>query len=592
MILARASKTNANQLIYNTSTACEEDEVDWNAAEEDDVAQGACEDDNDTDDSNCSDELTEDDLLDEDQVSIMGSDSEDESTSSTEDNEECGSQTNDLLSPNGLRWVTSASSVGRVHSANIFDSRAGFKPGLHPETRTEALEVFFGKCIDLTLYYTNLQGRRVANKKGGVWKKASREELLAFFGLHAASGVFKAAHRDLSEMWSLRDGYPIFRATMSEKRFKQLKSLLRFDDPLRRNQDDPLAPVRELVNEVNSSLESNYSPGCFVTVDEQLVEYHGRVRFKQYIPSKPGKFGVKIFWATDAGNTFPLRCLVYIGEKTLTSAERSTSPTLAGAVVMHLLKSYLDCGRNVTMDNWFTDHDLSKTLLDRKTTLVGTVRNNRRFLPAAAKKTAGRQKGDSVHYYAGRATLCSFWDKRQSPVLLLSTQHAGQANSTTTKPAIVEFYNSTKSGVDNLDKLIRTYPSKRRCRRWPYSVAMSFFDASIIAALILKRNTTTAFESHYDYKKELAYELCLPLIRQRARLQTLRSSVRQAMAAVGVDIPANKTTGPSDQRMQGRCHLCPRAKDAKQRHMCSKCGKFACKSHSSSIFICATCEAD
>ena len=42
-------------------------------------------------------------------------------------------------------------------------------------------------------------------------------------------------------------------------------------------------------------LRQRFEPSTNLTVDEQLVEFHGRVRFRQYIDSKPGKFGIKTF---------------------------------------------------------------------------------------------------------------------------------------------------------------------------------------------------------------------------------------------------------------------------------------------------------
>lgn len=128
--------------------------------------------------------------------------------------------------------------------------------------------------------------------------------------------------------------------------------------------------------------------------------------------------------------------------------------------------------------------------LSRKSETDANVRIWNQHIPV------GDVKGDTVHFYAEGSTLCSFWDKGRSPVLLLSTQHSGQQNRVEGKPPIVEFYNSTKSGVDNLDKLVRTYPSKRKCRRWPYSVVMSLFDSCIIAARILMNTSRGAEESH------------------------------------------------------------------------------------------------
>ena len=72
---------------------------------------------------------------------------------------------------------------------------------------------------------------------------------------------------------------------MSIERFKQLKSAFRLDDPQRHDREDVLAPVRQCVDQLNSSLKEAYTPGPFLTVDEQLIEFHGRIRFQRYIRS-------------------------------------------------------------------------------------------------------------------------------------------------------------------------------------------------------------------------------------------------------------------------------------------------------------------
>jgi len=52
------------------------------------------------------------------------------------------------------------------------------------------------------------------------------------------------------------------------------------------------------------------------------------------------------------------------------------------------------------------------------------------------------------------------------------------------KPEIITYYNNTKSGVDILDKLVRTYSCKRATARW--TVAF-FFNLVDIAAYKLQR---------------------------------------------------------------------------------------------------------
>ncbi|KAL7402948.1 hypothetical protein ABVT39_022285 [Epinephelus coioides] len=57
-----------------------------------------------------------------------------------------------------------------------------------------------------------------------------------------------------------------------------------------------------------------YNPGPEVTVDERLVPFRGRCPFKVYIPSKPGKYGIKIWAACDARSSYAWNMQAYMGK--------------------------------------------------------------------------------------------------------------------------------------------------------------------------------------------------------------------------------------------------------------------------------------
>ena len=54
-----------------------------------------------------------------------------------------------------------------------------------------------------------------------------------------------------------------------------------------------------------------YCVSLYVTVDEKLEPFHGRCGFRQYIPSKPAKYGIKIFAMVDASNFYTSNMEVY-----------------------------------------------------------------------------------------------------------------------------------------------------------------------------------------------------------------------------------------------------------------------------------------
>ena len=168
-------------------------------------------------------------------------------------------------------------------------------------------------------------------------------------------------------------------ACFSRDRFLKLSDHLRFDDKETRSQrreKDAFATLRDLWEDVDGNLSREYVPGPTLTVDEQLMPWRGRCAFLQYLPSKPDKYGIKIFWICDSENGFPLHGDPYLGrngQKRETNIGRNTAIALASP--------YFSSGRNLTVDNFFTDMELSAHLLAKNMTLVGTVRRNKRFLP-------------------------------------------------------------------------------------------------------------------------------------------------------------------------------------------------------------------
>lgn len=51
-----------------------------------------------------------------------------------------------------------------------------------------------------------------------------------------------------------------------------------------------------------------------MTVHEQLVTYRGRCPYKQYIPSKPGKYGIQIWALCDVETNYAWSLQVYTGK--------------------------------------------------------------------------------------------------------------------------------------------------------------------------------------------------------------------------------------------------------------------------------------
>ena len=60
--------------------------------------------------------------------------------------------------------------------------------------------------------------------------------------------------------------------------------------------------------------KSEYSPLMEISVDEAMIAYTGRLGFKQYVPLKPTKRGIKVWTRADPSNGFVNDFQMYTGK--------------------------------------------------------------------------------------------------------------------------------------------------------------------------------------------------------------------------------------------------------------------------------------
>lgn len=57
---------------------------------------------------------------------------------------------------------------------------------------------------------------------------------------------------------------------------------------------DKLYHVRSMMEKVQTCISREWKLGRDVAIDEAMIAYKGRLSFKQYLPAKPVKFGIKV----------------------------------------------------------------------------------------------------------------------------------------------------------------------------------------------------------------------------------------------------------------------------------------------------------
>jgi hypothetical protein len=220
---------------------------------------------------------------------------------------------------------------------------------------------------------------------------------------------------------------------------------------------------------------------------------------------KPDKFGIKFWMLVDNDTKYLCNALPYLGKDELLSANKS----LPENVVMRLMSPYLNKGRNVTTDNFFTTASLARTIQAKDTSIVGTVSRTRREIPAVLAMERATLHETTLLRNGDGATLTVYQGKGSNNVLLLSTLHSTIDIGTNRKklPDTVQFYNKTKCAVDILDQMARRYSTRAAARRWSVHVLYNILGLAAISAWIIYRGVTGEETSRHVSLRQLSEEL-------------------------------------------------------------------------------------
>jgi hypothetical protein len=174
--------------------------------------------------------------------------------------------------------------------------------------------------LDIICKHTNDEGSCVFTEINGEWKEVVKEEFFAFVGILILRGVLKKCKEPVYELWAVKSLYyrPVFPATVFWDHFFQIFRCLCFNDKnshVERQKDDKLAQIREVYEIFVASFRLAYVHTEYITVDEQLVPCRGQCPLRQYMKSKPAKYGIKIWVSYDANTYYTHNMQVYTRKK-------------------------------------------------------------------------------------------------------------------------------------------------------------------------------------------------------------------------------------------------------------------------------------
>ncbi|XP_055386165.1 piggyBac transposable element-derived protein 4 [Condylostylus longicornis] len=357
------------------------------------------------------------------------------------------SSENDVADEN-LDW----SETDLPRNLNDFEGASGVK--IFPENRDSVENVtslFIGDdlfstiCEETNKYYSQNRHKYKKVEHTAKWYDVTNIELKKWFALVIIMGLVKK--NSIADCWSTNPliEMPIFRKTMTRNRFQQILTFLHFsDNSIIPSNSNRLIKIQYIIDYFCRKFMEIYTPNQNLSLDEGMIPWRGRLKFRVYNPMKIVKYGILNRMLCESKTGYICNFKLYSGES---NNLRNT--------ITEVLAPYLNKWHNIYADNFYNSVDLANHLYSLKTRICGTIRANR-GLPAVLKKPK-LNINESIYRRKGEVLLQVWQAKKTKQVTMISTIHQAEIHDTgkidrktglsIRKPISVIDYNNFMSGV-------------------------------------------------------------------------------------------------------------------------------------------------
>ena len=311
----------------------------------------------------------------------------------------------------------------------------------------------------------------------------------------------------------------IFSQMMSRDRFDCIWRYFHLqDNTVQPAESDPLWKLRWYIDHLVKNFKDTYIPNEHVTGDESMVKFKGRLAFRQYLPSKPTKWGVKVWLLCESSTGYTWNFQVYTGR-----VAGQQEHGLSYRVVMQLTVDLQGSFMKVMMDNFYMGVELLEALHVRGLLACGTVRANRRGLPANLLPRNIRLQRGEFRLAQKDDLMYSVWMDTK-PVLILSNYHSPAARGTVERrnaqgvrgpvvvPKALGDYQVHMKGVDLCDQMTGYHLINHRSKKWWrrlyfYLQMVAVHNAYIVAKESNPAEAAAQWPVFQDFMEDLSLEL-------------------------------------------------------------------------------------
>jgi hypothetical protein len=263
-------------------------------------------------------------------------------------------------------------------SEDTDEGNAWKKEDIHPPHHL--LESSLGPCVSqgsaidyFTKYFSQETVKKIALEtntyafaKFGKLPRITEDEIEKFMGLCLYFGIYQLPRTRIA--WMTGCAITVISEVLSRDRFEEIRRYLHFLAPEKAiNNADRLCKVRLFTEPILEAMK-NIPQSNVYSLDEQMVSFKGRTILRQYMPAKPTRWGIKIFFLC-AHSGLMHKFIIYDGKNHF--EENFTS-----GLVLQLCQD-LPPGSQVYFDNYFSSLSVVERLRLKNIYVVATMRSNR-----------------------------------------------------------------------------------------------------------------------------------------------------------------------------------------------------------------------
>ena len=447
------------------------------------------------------------------------------------------------------------------------------------------------KIVEETNQYASQKLHAVSPESKARWRPVDESDIYRFLAIIISMGIVRVRRK--KDLWCdsnpevLR--LPSVQHVMPMRRFMEIKRFLHLENnaiaaPPGSDSYDPLHKIRKLYECLQSRFRNGWKMGTFASVDESMTTWKGKSRFKQYMRSKPIRWGYKFFCICDSKTGYIKDFELYLGKRTV-----GEQFGLCTDIVLKLAeRSRLSSTKSIVVaDNYYSSPTLVALLAQKGVGYIGTCQLSRKNVPRTItqqnQRAGATERGTTktafiemktIHQLASDATIymCSW---RDTKIANFIGSAEGLSMTTLTRrnrdgvvvnvpaPKIVKTYTERMGGVDLADQNKARYSISATVitRKWWVRLFSGLLDMALT-------NSWQLYKYTVEEQKRLSHQDFLFAVAD-GFLAEARASLERRPAIRGL-VPVRHEL--VHQQKRSRCVVCSTPRRLKRTiWMCSLC---------------------